>query len=475
VVSASGEAILRAVRGGSGAPADGDDTGAPRITLGRIWAKGFPGTNGIYDRIDLYSHGHAYRAAAGPANAGEARLGFAATEQMSGTVSLTERLEWGVAALGGRGILVHLPEVVFEDGEVYLEPAGDATPAPPRRRGRLAPYLSGAGGLGATLYELPLGGGRVRYSTHPDHAVAHPELGSADGVAVAELGPPDGATGGPLLHEVPAPEGGISYVTAPARPTGQAPEQPVFGALGAGEGSGAPLIRLRPGAALPQPAGEAGTRLAVDWRPLGDLGYEPEGSVGFVWPVDRLEAPLYRWRRPGTTTRLLTLGHRPVHGTWEFAGTLGVAWRPHATWSGLVGLWELSAGDQLVYAVDPAEFTAVGFTCERVVAKISVGPRPGSVPLWRTAVGNDSPWRFTTSPSDGEAEGYVRQGVMGDPRHSPPATGWGELLAAPTVGSLPVYLVSDGDTRWATTSLRGDLGRLAVVEILGYLPDPDRP
>ena len=160
VVRESGEAVLQAVRGDE-AKGGGERNGDPRITLGRLWARGFPGTLALYDRIDVHSHAHAYRISERARGDGEARLGFAATEAMSGTVPLSGRLDWGVAALGARGIVVHRPEVVFEGDDVFLEPAGDDAPAPRRRRGRTAPYLSGAGGMGATLYDPLLDGGTV--------------------------------------------------------------------------------------------------------------------------------------------------------------------------------------------------------------------------------------------------------------------------------------------------------------------------
>ena len=481
VVLESGEAVLRAQRQGPGARDHEPRPGAPRITLGRLWDRGFPGTHAVYDRIDVHSHTHVYRVAAGPVAAGEARLGFAATEGMSGTTLLSERLDWGLAALAGLGIAVQPPLVEFEGAAVYLEPAGDDGPTPFLRRGRLAPYLDGAGGLGATLYELELTGGRVRYATHPDFAVAHPELGRAGGVAVAELGPADPTSAVPVLEEVPA-GGGAVYVTGASG--GEPSGARILGALSAGEGTGVALIRLHPGPSLPQAPDEAGYRLAVDWQPLGQLGYEPEGSVGFVWRVDPLEVPLYQWRRPDSTTQLLTLGERPAQGGWEFAGTLGMAWRPKATSSGLVGLWELSAGGHLVYAVDPAEFTALGFTCDRLVAKVSVARRPGSLPLWRTAVADDSPWRFTTCPADGEAQGFVRQGVIGyllsahpppepgDPRRQLTGDKPPRLASSAVPGALPVYLVADDQRRWATTTLDGNLERIVVEEVLGFLP-PD--
>jgi hypothetical protein len=487
VVADSGQAVLEAVREGDPALDATRGTGEARVTLGRLWTRAFPGNLALYVRIDVRSHSPAYRVSAGPAAELEMRMGFAATEAMSGTVALSASLDRGVAILASRGISVRRPDVVLEGPEVYLEPADLPAVVELRRRGRLAPYLSGAGGMGATLYELELPGGRVRYSTHPDDAVAHPELGRGAGVAVAELGPVTGPSAAPVLQEVDlAPPGGIGYVTGPVGP-GEGVPGPVLGAFCRDIRAGVPLIRLGRGANIPGSPNDPGHRLAVDWRPLAELGYEMEGAVGFVWDVDPLEAPLYWWHRAGSAGRLLTMGGRPDGGGWEFGGTLGLAWRTRAAGPGLVGLWELSAGDQLVYAVDPSEFLAVGFTCERVVAKVSRVPRTGSVPLWRTAVGDDSPWRFTTCPADGEADGYVRQGIVchllaahpppaappdpGDARRQAPDGGVPDgTVAGPVPGGLPVYLVSRRGQRWATTWLPADLDQVAVEEVLGFLP-----
>ena len=272
-------------------------------------------------------------------------------------------------------------------------------------------------------------------------------------------------------------------MTAAFGPAGEAPAGPVLGALAADAASGLALIRLHPGPSVPRSPDEAGYRLVVDWRPLGGASgmsrRDRSASSGRSTP---LEAPLYRWRRPGSSGQLFTLGERPASGTWEFAGTLGLAWRPQATSSGLVGLWgalrrgpaRLRRGPRGVHRRGVHLRTGGGQGRRRWPAR--------SVPLWRTALGNDSPWRFTTCPSDGEADGYVRQGVIGhllaahpppeptDPRRADPLTAPLDTVAGPTPGALPVYLVSDGISRWATTSLHGDLARISVEEVLGYLP-----
>ena len=469
------------------APLEG--TGKAAVTLGRLWTRRFPGNVALYVRIDVASHSPAYRVTDGPPAEGEFAARLLATEAMSGTQDLSERMDWGVVALGARGLVVHRPDVAFEVPAAHLEPVDSARPVDVRRQGRLAPFLSGAGGLGATLYELNLSGGRVRYSTHPDDAVAHPELG---GPVASPWQARPGVTAGsaaPVLQEVVASaSGGVGYVTGPVGPDGGDRPGPVLGGVSPHLRSGVPLIRLRPGPPLPQSAAEPGHRLAVDWRPLADVGFVVEGAVGYAWNIDPLEAPLHWWHRRGAETRLLTLGHRPDGGGWGARGHAGpgLATTGHrARARPPVGL---SAGDQLVYAVDPAEFLAVGFTCERVVAKVSLVRRPGTVPLWRTAVNDDSPWRITTCPADGAADGYVRQGVVGHLLAAHPPPGADEvrhhaprgvvpagLAVGPVPGGLPVYLVSGGGERWATTSLACDLEEVAVEEVLGYLPPAAGP
>jgi Glycosyl transferase family 2 len=467
-----------------------------RVSLGRLWTRKFPGTMALYARTDVYTHRVAYRLSAGPTESNhEVRLGYVATEPLSDMVSLAHQIELAVAGLESVCESLTPPTIDIPEPGVFLEPArGNVLPPQAVIRGHLAPWLYGAGGLGASLYELTLHGGRTRYSTHPDAPVAHPDVTRPIALVVGELGPvrPDRPTS--VLQELQNADGtGTAYVTGPIGPAdnmGQAVSSPL-GSFSTDPGASAPLVRLHPEPPLVPPPAEPGHRLAIEWEPLVTAGYVIEGVVGYAWQPDPNQAPLYCWDTEDGRERLLTLGEPPQgdRSRWHFQGTFGLAWQPHAARHGLVNLWELRLGDRVTYAIDPGEFEAIGYACVRVVARVPLRRRPGSIPLWRTGPINELRWRFTTCPEEGASDGFVRQGMICflDPAHPQPVTDGDPTASAFTLGTLPpgstVGPIPFGTPIYRIVDPSGGSPRLSPVlplaldaivdEVAAYLaPDP---
>lgn len=458
-----------------------------RIRLGRLWTRNFPGTMPLYARTDIYTHRVTYQVSDEPPRSKhDVRLGYVAIEPLSDMVSLDQRLEFAVARLEQVFGTLVAPMIDIPDAGAFLEPVSrDVIPAEAVILGRLAPLLYGSGGLGATLYELLLSGTRVRYVTHPDACVGRPDVVRPVALAVGELGPVRPGSSAPALQELMnADGGGTAYVTGPIAGNcdpGQVPG-PVLGTFSPNLGASAPLVRLRPGPSAPAPAGEPGHRLAVDWEPLVKAGYVAEGVVGYTWLRDPHQAPLYCWDAVDGRERLLTLAE-PPHGDrsrWRFRGTLGLAWQPHTERHDLVPLWELRLGDRVTYAIDPGEFEPLGFARTRVVARVPLQRRPGSIPLWRIGTVDEPRWRFTTCPDEGTGDGFVRQGVICflDPAHPQPIDDIpvGTTVPGPVPFGLPVYRVVDERGRPLPPTARPSLTLGVVVEeVAGYLPPTNGP
>jgi Glycosyl transferase family 2 len=465
-----------------------------RVSLGRLWTRKFPGTMALYARTDVYTHRVTYRLSDGPPESDhEARLGYVATEPLSDMVSLAHQIELAVAGLESVFESLTPPIIDIPDLGVFLEPArgGNVLPLQAVVRGRLAPWLYGAGGLGTSLYELTLHGGRTRYATHPDAPIAHPDVARPIALVIGELGPVRPDRPAPVLQEVQNADGtGTAYVTGPVSPDepGQAAGPPI-GTFATDPGTSAPLVRLHPEPPLAPPPAEPGHRLAIDWKPLVRAGYVVEGVVGYVWQPEPNQAPLYCWDTEDGRERLLTLGEPPQgdRSRWHFQGTFGLAWQPHAARHGLVNLWELRLDDRVTYAIDPSEFEAMGYACVRVIARVPLRRRPGSIPLWRTGPTDELRWRFTTCPDEGADDGFVRQGMICflDPAHPQPAddaavNGLGdidlakEIARGPVPFGTPIYRLTGGQGRALRPSGYLPVALDAIVEeVAGYLPPED--
>lgn len=462
-------------------------SGGARIRLGRLWTRKYPGTMALYTSTDIYTHRVTYTVSDDPPRSEhDVRLGFVATEPLLGTFSLSHRLDFALDRFQDTFGTVIAPELDIPTPDAYLEPPSrDVVPAAAVVRGRLAPLLYGSGGLGSTLYELVLDGTRFRYVTHPDACVAHADLVRPVAVTIGELGPVQPGSSASALQEVTNNDGeGTAYVTGPVTGTdgtGQV-AGPVLGTFSTNLGVSAPLVRLRPGPSMPSPAGEPGHRLAVDWEPLAEAGYVVEGVVGYTWLPEPDQAPLYCWETDDGRERLLTLG-KPPHenrSRWYFRGTLGLAWQPHVDRHGLVALWEVQSGDRIAYAIDPSEFEPFGFTRSRVVARVPLQRRPGSIPLWRIGTVDEPRWRFTTCPDEAVGDGFVRHGMICflDPAHPPPGDDQSDdtALPGPVPFGSPIYRVTDVQGRPLPPTAHPPTTPGAVVEeIVGYLPPASGP
>jgi hypothetical protein len=308
-----------------------------------------------------------------------------------------------------------IPAQLVTHDEVFVEPPHPLPdPLLVQQRGRRGRRLSSDAGPSWPLYEVVVGGGRIRYSTDPDDCVVHPEgITRPTDRTVGEL---EAATSeGPSLCEVAWGADGRGYVTGPLDGADASPVR-VLGGFASVPDVAYPLVRLGPGPQVPAPAGEPGHRLAVDWVPLTRSGYLIEGVVGYVWSNDPWRSPLYRW--DSADGRRLTLGPGPEG--WTLRGTLGLAFHRNCERAGLVDLWEMTRNDSVHYAVDPQESEAQGFRADRVVARIFGDDRPGALPLFSIRRGDGDPL-CTTCPAEAGDEAAASPVVLGfvEPAHPP--------------------------------------------------------
>ena len=414
LIEPSGRTLLEPVDDTLTTPSD-SVPGTQRVPLCRVWSRNFPGTAGLYGCVDLKTHSYAYRAGDEPDDPSHTLMGYVAMEPMTGMVSLQGALSIAANRLLASGQTLLLP--LIEAAGAFVEPLGGegSSQSSSGMRGRAHPTRH----RGWPLYEITLEGGGYRYSTSPDDWVAAEDPGRRRLVAVAALAVEGTSLSGATLHEVRYRGlGTYGYVSGPdelAAGVDVADHLKLLGDVTEVPRESVPLVRLHPGPTVTTPPDPPGHRLAIDWQSVVREGFEPEGVVGYVGSPDPRCAPLFRWRGPSGNEWRLTLGTRPTESTgdWVFDGSLGTAWYSGTRRMGLIDLHEMALGSIVTYATDPAEFKPLGFTSRGVVARVLDTRDPGSLPLFRLALDDDSPWLFSPCSDEASELGFVRQGIVG--------------------------------------------------------------
>jgi len=454
VVDRHGRAFLETVDDEEGGVAERGAGGTARRAIGRLWVRPFPGTACLYQSVDVRTHYYSYRVTNdAPRDRYELPVGYVAIEPLEGMVDLGQVIdEESRANFGGRRVAMVPPLDVGPTG-AFIEPfapamgqwvpGDDGTPEPRRW----------------PLYELLTSTGGYRYTRSPDACVGRADLRRPTANAVVELVEPSEGGGLSGLHEVRFTEtGGAGYVSGHELAAGLDHLEPVrtLGDIAEQPGVNTPMVRLHPASPEMAAPGDPGHRLAIDWEPLTAAGYVVEGVVGFGWAPDPARAPLYRWRRAAGPGRRLTLGERPddTGDDWIFEGTLGSAWRPGTHQAGLVDLWELALGDDLVFSTVPEAWEAGGFSSRRVVARVLAATGPGLVPLFGPRVGG-GPRLPTTAPQEGSGVDEGEPGILGYLEVAVPSPE-GSEASVPT----PDWAVPIDETDGGGLSLRGLLARV---------------
>ena len=397
-------------------PVDWTAPGTQRITLGRVWTRNFPGTVGLYGCVDLMTHSYSYKVGDEPHDSTHALLGYVAVEPLTGMQSLQGSLTLAASRVLMSRHLLLLPQVTVDASGAYIEPQSLRSPGATTD---VKVSRSSAPHRLWPLFEIVEEGGGYRYSTTPDDWAATERRGQQGPVAVAALALDGTVLSGSTLHEIRYRGlGTYGYVSGPdelAAGVDVADDLKVLGDVTERPRESVPLVRLHPGPGVENPPAAPGHRLSIDWQAAVDEGFEPEGVVGYVSSPDTTSAPLLRWLGARDFDWRLTLGTRPTDpaGGWVFDGTLGTAWQPGIRRMGLVDLHEMALGSLVTYATDPAEFEPLGFVSRRVVARVLATRDPGSLPLYRLALENESPWLFSPCPEEAGESGFARQGIVG--------------------------------------------------------------
>ncbi|MGO9456410.1 MAG: glycosyltransferase [Acidimicrobiales bacterium] len=451
-------------------------TGTDRLTIGRIWARPFPGTACLYSNIDVLTHAHTYRVSEDqPTNRFELPIGYVATDDLPGAVDLREALDRAVhSSSGGRRVL-DLPEIDTGGTTAYIERTRNHHQAWPGTVVRRMPGLSGSRSTTMQrtwpLYEVVLRNGAIRYTLSPDACVAQDVLRPVAN-PIARVTEQSSNGGLQPLHEVRfRATGGTGYVSRSELADSLDQLEPVreLGSVADERGFTVPLVRLHPISPDRALAGEPGHRLAIDWQQAVSSGYVPEGVIGFAREPDADRAPLYRWRSTTAGDRRLTLGEPPdgPPQMWQFEGTLGTAWRVGSYQLRLVDLWEMVRGDGAVsYSVEPWFDEERGFAAHRVVARIQAEGRPDAVPLFANGSA-DAALLVTNCRGEGKVFDGAFERVLGyvDPAFPPTS-------AKEQRGTVPDGLV---DVDWVDgtgLALRGWLYRIQRPGTVGIQSDP---
>ena len=451
-------------------------TGTDRLTIGRIWARPFPGTACLYSNIDVLTHAHTYRVSEDqPTNRFELPIGYVATDDLPGAVDLREALDRAVYSSSGVRRVLDLPEIDTGGAPAYIERARHHHW---EAAGTAVGRMSGSSGSRPTtiqrtwpLYEVVLRNGGLRYTLSPDACVA-PDVLRPVANPIAKV--TEESLNGALqpLHEVRfRATGGTGYVSRNELAASLDQLEPVreLGSVADERGLTVPLVRLHPISPDRAPAGEPGHRLAIEWQQAVSSGYVPEGVIGFAREPDADRAPLYRWRSTTAGERRLTLGEPPdgPPQMWQFEGTLGTAWRVGSHQLRLVDLWEMVRGDGAVsYSIEPWIDEERGFAAHRVVARLQVQGRPEALPLF--AYGSAGATRLVTNC---RSEGTVVDGA------SERVLGYVDPAVPPTSAKEQRGPVPDGlvDVDWADgagLALRGWLHRAQRPGTVGIQSAP---
>jgi len=402
-----------------------------RVSLGRAWTRPLIGTTCLAVRLDTVTHALNYRVMS-PRTAAEddQPIAYVYTTPLPDSIDLRRAFDKARHALAEQ-----LPETIFPTIDVELGRAVIDRPWSTRielldlhgaaigagtKSGAGAATGTGDSGAGAwlPLYELAMDGHRFRYTLSPDDCMALPEIKRQVAVAVARVATPGTVepTAG-LFEAIRTDGGGTWYVNSGelAEAGDRFRDPRLLGDITTRPGLAVPLLRLFPEAPAPVPDGEPGQRLAVHWQALVAAGYRAEGAIGYARPPDPGIAPLYRWSNPRARVHCITLGERPFHdlSTWEFDGTLGMAWQPATTVPGNVDLWELTGAGALTYSTEPHLLEELGFRARRVVARVHSTPSDASVPLLRARAPGSVPSFVTVSTFEALSAGMTVDTVLG--------------------------------------------------------------
>jgi len=381
VVDAFGRPMLETFDGRADSRAAQVSRRTTRSAIGWLWSQPFPGTVGLFSRIDLRTHVRSYYVAdQRPETSDDIVVGYAAREMLPGRISLRQSLH-ELSRIVDVQDLVDLSQVA---GDAFLESMTQF---------RRTPSLLDSGAASGTprlwpLYEIEYRNGTFRYSCEPDLCVSRDDVRRPFPNVVAEVAQHvSSGTTSPLYEAQVISSGQIGYFSQLELVASGRDLKPlrVVGGLQTSDNEAVPLVRLKRDGT--PPGGDLGHRLATSWRAVVRDGYTPEGVIGFARRPDAARAPLYRWWDAARGTWHLSLGDDAVREIpyLDFEGTLGSAWTPTASGDGYADLWEMERDGARSYTTDPAALEPLGYLGVRIVARLLREQRPGSVPLFSLA------------------------------------------------------------------------------------------
>jgi hypothetical protein len=407
-----------------------------RIPIGWVWTQAFPGTIGLFSRLDLRTHKASYRLSDRKSEAtDEVVLGYVPIEALPGRINLRHCLG-EISRSFDVDDLIDYSQIAGGRDDAFVESItgsaesdsslGESTwTVPPRRW---------------PLFEISLRTGGFRYTCEPDACVGRTDGRRPFPIAVAEVAESSSGPLSPLYEAQEVASGRVGYISQLelASTLEVMKSLGVVGGLRATNRDAVPLVRLRKKGDPPE--GDLGHRLATSWQSVVSEGYAPEGVVGFAWRPDPTRVPLYRWRDTAKGAWQLSLGDDASREMphLAFEGTLGSAWVPAVSGEGYVDLWEMERKGVFSYANDPTQLESYGYVARRIVARLLGEQRSGTVPLLCWSSEDHSHSFVTMSEGEGRWAGMSRYSVLGYLDAALPSR---SSSASPAAGAVPEWAV----------------------------------